>query len=457
MTKRIVIVGAGITGLTAARTVLNTKPDLELIVLEASHRPGGLVETQHSDHGLLIEHGPDSFVGAGPVEALVQEILPSEAVLALNQPMQTFIARGNELYTLPRGMISMAPVDPWQLFVSGLFSPVGKLRMAMERWLPASPVLAEAQSVESFFLRRFGRELVERVVGPLLGTIYHTPINRLSMQAILPTLLAYEQDFGSVTKGIRNAARRTSREGHPRVFRTLRDGMAMLTDRLAAALSPHVKYNSPVERIAQAAQGRLHLKLGAQGNLSADAVILTTPSHTTARLVEHLDPELARLLGGITYSSQCAFSFAWKRHQVPHPMQGTGFIVATKESRTVRSCTWSSAKWPGRAPGDDVLIRCFLDADDAAPDVELQVHALEDLRELMGIEAPPYFCQARRRAPLLPCYEVGHLSTVRAIMQRLTALDRLYLAGNTFQGVNLAACIQSGREAAFAAMNDLEC
>ena len=446
------IVGAGITGLAAARTVLSAKSDLELIILESSQRPGGLVETQRTEHGLLIEHGPDSFVGRGVVEEFVHQTIPSDATLPLMQPLHTYIARGETLHLVPRGMISMSPVDPWQLLASGLFSASGKLRMAMDRWVPPLGAVDPEQSVEAFFSRRFGRELVARLVGPLLGTIYHTPVDRLSMQAILPSLLRYEREHGSVTAGIRAATRQESPTHRAPSFRTLREGMATLTDRLAEILSSHINYSTSVKRVTRAARGRLQLELGIDGSLLADAVVLTTPSYATARLVENLDSDLADLLGGVRHSSQCAWSFAWHRHEVPHPMQGTGFIIAADEPRTLRGCTWSSAKWAGRAPKDNVLIRCFLDANDAEPDASLRSCVLEDLRQLMGIEAAPYFSQVRRRSRLLPRYEVGHPSRVSAIMRRAAALDGIYLAGNTYHGVNLATCIESGHQAALSAL-----
>jgi oxygen-dependent protoporphyrinogen oxidase len=452
MTKRIVVVGAGITGLAAAHTVLSARHDVELIVLESSHRAGGLVETHRTEQGLLIEHGPDSFVGGGVVEEVVRRTLPSDAILPLSQPMHTYIARGETLYPVPRGMISMSPVDPWQLLASKLFSASGKLRMAMERWVPRLGALEQEQSAEAFFSRRFGRELVARLIGPMLGTIYHTPVDRLSMQAILPSLLRYERDYGSVTYGVRATARKQASKPHAHTFQTVRQGMGALTDRLAAPLSSNVKYNTPVQSISRTAHERVQLELGAQGCLVADAVILTTPSYSTTRLVERLDPELADLLGGVQHSSQCAWNFAWQSHDVPHPMQGTGFIVAADEQRTLRGCTWSSAKWAERAPKDKVLIRCYLDADDAESETSLRARVLNDLRELMGIEAAPYFSQLHRRSRVLPRYEVGHTSLVSAIMRRASALDGIHLAGNTYDGVNLASCIESGQQAALSAL-----
>jgi oxygen-dependent protoporphyrinogen oxidase len=465
----VAVVGGGITGLAAAHRLTEAASSdgqpLALTVLEAGDRLGGTIRSEHAD-GFLLEGGPDSLLSEKPwALALAERLgLGPRLVGTDDRCRRTYVVRQGRLVPLPDGFLLLGPTRAWPVLTSPIFSWRGKARMALDLVLPRGPA-REDESLGHFVRRRLGREVLERVAQPLVGGIYTADPDRLSLAATMPRFLALERDHGSVIRGLRrSAAGREASGARWSLFVTLAGGMQELVEALAARLpAGTVRLRSPVAAVGPApndpggiargadAAWRLHLAGG--GMVPADGVVLGGEAPRMAGLVRDLDPELARLLGGITYASSAAVSLAYPRTAIRHPLDGFGFIVPRIEGRPSIACTFASVKYPGRAPAGFVLLRVFLggalrpevlDRDDAG----LVQEARDDVRELLGIAGEPILHRVWRHPAAMPQYEVGHLGRVRALEARLAPWPGLALAGAAYRGVGIADCVRSGEAAA---------
>jgi oxygen-dependent protoporphyrinogen oxidase len=455
---RLVVVGGGVAGLRAASVLAAGRPDAEVVLLERARRVGGLIETERTGPvekgGFVIEHGPDAMVThrPGTLEKLRSLGLATELVTGTDAPRRSYVAIGRELRPLPEGFVSMAPPGVIPILRSPLFSLAGKARMVLEPLMPRGG--GGDESVESFVQRRFGKELLDRMVQPLLGGIHATPISRLSMQASLPRLLELERAHGSVALAL---ARGRAAPGLPKppgtwtpALVSFRRGMGALVDALEPRV-PHVRTDAPVTAIARRGTG-FELRLGDGSKLEAAGVVVAAPAWAAAPMLEALDRELAASLGAIGHGRMTSVTLAYRRDDVAHPLEGTGFVVPASEQRALLACTWSSRKFPDRAPDDAVLLRAFMASHDEPDDRVLVEAARRELRDLLGIERAPILERVRRVPRGLPRYEVGHLARVDAIETRTAALGAFALAGNAYRGLGIPDCMASGEAAANAVL-----
>jgi oxygen-dependent protoporphyrinogen oxidase len=448
---RLIVVGGGVAGLAAARAALDIMPELDVRVLERAPLPGGLVETEHTPEGFLIEQGADCIVTAKPAAlAAVQRFGLGDALQAPTAAASTtFIARGVALVPLPAGVAFGAPASLLEVLVSGALSPAAKARMACEPWLPPNPTAEEDESVAAFLGRRFGAGFLRQVAEPVLESVYGAPASELSACACLPRLRTLEQQAGSVVRGLRRG--RANRSATQSPVLSLRRGMGSLVDALVHALPLRVHTSIEVADLARGPSRTFRLRLRDGEVLETDALIIATQAHTAAALSERLSPALAELLSGIRYGRLDCLSLAFPRAVVPHPLNGGGFVVPRAAGRTTRACTWSSSKWAGRAPAEFVLIRSVLDGADASDD-ELMGGARRDLAELLGIHAQPAFTRLRRRHHGLPVQDLGCLERSLRVHAEAAKLDGLALAGSAHGAMGVSDCIESGQRAAAQAL-----
>jgi protoporphyrinogen/coproporphyrinogen III oxidase len=458
---RIVAVGGGIAGLAAAHRLVELARDerrpLDLVLLEGTGRLGGTIRTERSE-GFLLEAGADSFISEKPwALALAERVgLGSRLRRTDDRFRRTYVVRQGRLRPLPEGFLLLAPTRAWPVLASGVFSWRGKLRLGLDLVLPRRSGAAD-ESLGSFVRRRLGREALERVAQPLVGGIYSADPDRLSLAATMPRFLALEREHRSLILGLRRTARAGETAGASgarwSLFVTLAGGMEELVAALAARLpAGAVRLGSPVGGIVPAPDGwRVHPRDGAP--LHADGVVLAGPAPAMAALVSAVDPGLASQLGGIVYASSATVALAYPRAAVRHPLDGFGFVVPRVEGRAILACTFSSVKYPGRAPDGAVLLRVFvggaLQADLLArADEDLIRLAHDDVATLLGITGDPVLARVWRHPGAMPQYEVGHLDRVAAIESRLEAFPSLALAGAAYRGVGIADCVRSGEAAA---------
>jgi protoporphyrinogen/coproporphyrinogen III oxidase len=450
---RVVVVGAGVAGLGAAHELAQHLPAADVVLLEREARVGGLVDTEHTADGFVVEHGPDSLLTAKPENrrALANLALDASVVTGGEGPRQSFLARGDALVPMPDGMTAGVPsaLGPW--LRSPLLSLGGKARLCMEPLVGRGPA-RDDESVADFVTRRFGAQVLERVVDPLTSGIYGAKAAQLSMLASMPQLAALERTYGSVAWGMhKTRGQRALADGKPAVV-SLVGGLSTLTEAFARRLGPRLRLGVAVRRILRGDTRAFRLEFDDTA-LEADAVVVAAPAYAAARLLEPLDADLAHGLGRIQHGPLAAVSLAFRRADVPHPMLGTGFIVPSTEGRATSACSFMCRKWPGRAPEGHALIRSFLRAEASAADgcateETLRSLALADLRDLMGVEAPPLWARTKRLRRALPRYEVGHARHIAALVDRASGLGPLALAGNAYSGVGIGECLASGRRAA---------
>ncbi len=459
---KLAVVGGGITGLAAAHRVIELGREHgmlpELALFEAGDRLGGTIETERHE-GFLVERGPDSFLSEKPwALALCRRLGIEDRLIRTDDRFRrTFVVFGGRLHALPEGFQLLAPTRLGPFVRSGLFSWTGKLRMAMDLVLPRGGDPEE--SLGAFVSRRLGREALERVAQPLVAGIYTADPDTLSLAATMPRFLEVERRDRSLILGLWRIARGAPAEAHGAsgarwsLFVTFAGGMEELVRALASRLPADTIHLG--RRVTSVTREGMGWRLGmADGTaVNAERVIIATESHHAARMLRYTDPGLSHLLEGITYASSATVTLGWRRSDIPHPLDGFGFVVPRAERRSIIACTFSSVKYAGRAPEGFALLRGFvggalnesaLDGDD---DTLIQV-ARAELGEILGIQAPPLLSRVSRHPKAMPQYHVGHLARADAIEGCLRAHPGLALAGGAYRGVGIADCIRSGEDAA---------
>lgn len=461
-----IIIGGGIAGLAAAHKLAESAAERDLagrfVLLEAEAHVGGLVQTLRRD-SLIIETGPDAFITDKP-EALelARHLGLEDQLLPTNRAhRRSFIVRAGRLRPLPAGFHLLAPSRLRPFLASDIIGWAGKARMLCDLVLPRGETEKD-ESLAAFVRRRFGEEALRRIAQPMVAGIYGADPERLSLRATVPRFTELERRHRSVILGLRRTHRdegdaRGARYG---LFLSFKDGMSTLVEQLAARL-PRESLRLRARVRAVARRNDAWIVETEEERFCARALCLALPAHAAARLLAAVDRALATELASIEYATTAVVNLIFRRDDVPHPLDGFGFVVPHVEKRTLFACTWSSTKFPGRAPADRALLRAFvgnaLQPEPLALDDEaLLVAVRDDLRALMGIARPPLDAHVQRWTDSMPQYAVGHLARLARIEEALKAHPSLALAGNAYRGIGLPDCIRSGRQAAEKLLRYLE-
>jgi len=454
----VVVAGGGITGLAAAWELARAGIEVELY--EASERFGGKIRTEHVD-GFLLEDGPDSFISYRPAAAaLAHELGLGGEIIGTTDPRTVHIRTGGRFVPLPDGIGLVLPTRMAPFVTTRLFSPLEKLAMARDLVLPRSPA-GEDVSIGWFLRRRLGPALVARLGDPLIGGIYGASVDELSLDAVVPQLRTAEREHRSLLLASLAQGRARARavaagspapKGSP--FLSLRGGMGSLIDALAGRLADdpnvRIRLGVGVEEVRRGIGG-LSVRLAGGGAVRADAVVLAGPARASAAALAHLVPAAAAALGGVPHGSTAVVSLAYRADQLTS-RPGHGFLVARDEPLVFGACTWSSAKWSGRAPDGWVLARAFLGERSPAllarPDDEVVAAVHADLARIAGITGAPAFSRVARWADAMPRYTIGHLARVAALDEAMRALPDVEVAGAAVRGVGVPDCVEQGRAAA---------
>lgn len=459
----IVIIGGGLTGLSAAYYAWHKAKEqgqqASITVIEQAQRLGGKIDTLRKEQ-CVIEKGPDSFLARKlPMVELAISLGMKEELVATNpNAKKTYILCDGKLHSIPSGTVLGIPTELEAFLESTLVSEEGK-QVAL-RDLELEPRLStEDEALGSFLDRRLGREVTEHIAEPLLAGIYAGNMNELSLQATFPQFGELEREHGSIIRGMTaNRQAGVSLPGLPDVargttFLTFRNGLSSLVERLEAELQQHVQLLCGVsaEELTHEMDGSYMVRLSNGSSIICDQVIVTTQAYHAAPLLKSLTD--VTMLEGIKYVSVANVVSAFDRDQLPGSWDGTGFVIARKEGRAITACTWTSTKWTHTSPEDTMLIRCYIGrAGDEArvngTDEELKRVVQAELRELLGIEATPRFVEITRLNQSMPQYPVGHVQQLAAFRQQLTEqLPGLFVAGAAYDGVGMPDCIRSGRAA----------
>ncbi|MEZ6044830.1 MAG: protoporphyrinogen oxidase [Planctomycetaceae bacterium] len=466
---RIAVIGGGISGLTAAHRLMELaeeqKRPIDLTLYEASSRHGGLLGTKKVG-GYLVEYGGDMFVTNKPwgVDLCKRLGLEDQLIQTEKVNRRAFVLSKGKPVEVPLGFNLMAPARVWPMVTTPLLSWKAKLRMAWEYFVPPRKNLDEDESLASFVRRRLGTEALERLIQPLVGGIYTSDPEKLSLRATLPRFIDMERQHGSLIRAMRRQSAGTSENREATgarygLFVSLKGGIQQLLDQLRERVTQSATYKEghQLTSIEKLEQGyRLTFKVPASGEevvTEVDRLILTLPAYVTAKLLEPFAPNIAEPLKKIEYAS-CALVISGHRlNDFDHPMDANGLVIPFVENRKILAVSFTSRKFADRAPDGQILLRTFvggalqpelLDQSDE----EIKQFTIAELRDIFGMQGAPEFIEVNRYEGAMPQYHVGHEERIKAIHAEVAQLPGFELAGNIYEGVGIPDCIHNAETAA---------
>ena len=468
--RRIVIVGGGIAGLSAAYYMSkDVQEPVAISLLEASKYWGGKLVTERQDD-FVIEGGPDTFIVTKPWALDLCRQLGIDGRLKGTNPehKNTYILHTGRLHPLPGGLTMMIPTEFTPMIRTGLLSWPAKARMGADFLIPPAARNGD-ESLGAFVTRRLGRQAYERLIEPLMSGIYAGDGDLLSLQATFPYLRDLELEYGGLVKGalalhrkrIRSQLRKNggtvpgTTPGSRSIFLTPQRGLAEIVEALLANLQTsgvRLRLNTGVTNIERMAKGyRLRLRDGER--IEADGLILATPAYVTSDLLKGFAPELAAELKAIEYATTATVTLAYRESDLGRPLDGYGYVIPRSEGRQALACTWTSTKFPHRAPRGYALLRVFIgragQEDDLAWDEDSLLEiARQELRSTLNILAEPVLKRVFIWDKAMPQYNLGHPTRLERIRAGMEPFPSLALAGNGYSGIGIPDCIHSGELAA---------
>lgn len=444
--NRVVIVGAGVSGLAAAYGLLRAGCDVT--VFEGADRVGGCVWSERTSEGYLLEHGPNSLLNLNPeLDQLCRELgLDEDRVFQQPRSRRRYLVKNHSLVPVPARLVDF-PGSP-------LWGARAKLRVLAEPFIRQQPVAAD-ESVASFVRRRFGPEMVDYGVEPFVAGIFAGDPEELSMGSSFPQLTAMERAYGSVTWGVLRTRMKHGRARRPlRVF-SFRDGVGRLPHALRAALGARVVTGARVMALGREVRDgipRFVARVDVDGRTlheSADHLVIATPADAAAKLVADLSSPLADHLEQIPYAPVGLVHLGVRKDGCARLPEGSGCLVPKREGLPILGSLWSSNIYPDRAPAGRVLLTNYVGGmrDPGVlkwTDAELARLVVETLRDLVGLTHEPELVRVMRHPRAIPQYLIGHPSRVAAIEQLLAPLDGVYLTGNYLRGVSVRDCVTHG-------------
>jgi oxygen-dependent protoporphyrinogen oxidase len=442
---RVVVVGAGMAGLSAAHAIRRRARQegwpLSLQVLESCDRAGGHVGTVRED-GFVVETGPNGYLSGQPAtERLVAELgLGTELVEARSISTRRFLVR--------HGRLRRLPLTPLGLLATRALSLRGRVRTALEPWIPARQADGD-ESVYEFGRRRFGREAAELLGDAIVAGTTGGEAVSLSMAATYPALVDMERRHGSVVRGM--LAQR--RAGIPRpTVRSFARGMSVLVDALTRELGPSLSVGQAVTRLGQEA-GAWRIDCAGREPRWADHVILAAPTANAAAMLADDVPSLRSALRAVPSAGIVVVAFAWRAGDLGRPLDGYGFLVPRREGLFTLGMVWESSLFPGRAPEGWALVRLMLGGARTPAVTELSEGDVLRVAEgeagrLLKCRRPPTRAWLFRWPAAVPQYVMGHRERVVAIRQAAGALRGLELCGTWYDGISFNSAVASGAAAA---------
>ena len=452
---KITVIGGGIAGLSAAYYAKKNIPEAEVTLLESDSRWGGKITTDRvtfDDGQFIIEGGPDTFLATKPWGvALCKELGLGDRLHGTNQKQKnTYVMHHNKLEPLPDGLAMMIPTNMQSILKSRLVSWLGKARMGFDFLQPAKAVNGD-ESLGTFVSRRLGREAYENLIEPLMSGIYAGDGDQLSLASTFPYLRDLELKYGSLARGALQMRKKMNGkvQGSRSAFLTPTTGLAEIVEALVENLESNdvdLRLNSSVQSLTRSIAGTWNVMLETE-TLEVDAVVLATPAYVSGELLTSFDPELASTLTNIPYVSTATVSLAYRQSDLLHELDGYGYVIPRREGRKALAGTWTSTKFPHRAPDGYALIRVFVGR--AGQDIpwdenELLALAREEVKLTSGITAEPIVSRVFMWDKAMPQYNLGHPEKLKQIDAVLGNYPNLALAGNGYRGIGIPDCIHSG-------------
>jgi len=337
----------------------------------------------------------------------------------------------------------MVPTKIWPLVKTPLLSWGTKTRMGLEFFRrPRGP--QPDRSVSEFLLDHYGQESIDYLAEPLLAGVYGGDPKAMSVNSVLARFVEIETQYGSLSRGVLTAPKPQGSGGGGSLFRTLKNGLSQVVEKLAPYADRITGSVDAVERLSSGFRVKVNGDL-----MEAEQLIVATPAYVAAGLVEPFQPDLSALLMKIPYTSSTTMSLGYRKGTFDHPLNGFGFLVPKRERGYLTACTWVNNKFSYRAPEDVVLLRCFLGGEAYMETDEFLVDmAKKELRRIMGLQAEPLFHNISRWPAAMAQFTVGHATRMEQIDSLTGAVPGLHLIGNGYRGIGLPDCVRSGRDVA---------
>jgi protoporphyrinogen/coproporphyrinogen III oxidase len=459
MKKSVAIIGGGITGLATAyylqKEAMEKDLPINVRLIEASHRLGGVIETVKKD-GFVIEKGPDSILERKKSALqLIEEVGLKDKVVS-NTAGKSYILVKGKLHSIPEGSFMGIPTKVSPFVFSGLFSPIGKLRAAGDFVLPRGKAQKD-QALGAFFRRRLGDEVVENLIEPLISGIYAGDIDQLSLMSLFPNFYNIEQEHRSLVLGLNRTMpvppkkvqnKQPTRKG---MFISLSTGLEELVLQVEKRLHEGtVLKGVAVNKVCRETDG--YSLLLSNGEVEkADSVVMAIDHNHAQKMLS--DYAFMDVFKDMSSTSVANVAMAFPKSAIKQDIEGSGFVVSRNSDFRITACTWTHKKWPGSTPDDMALLRCYVGKPNDQEvvdmtDEEIIKIALTDLNKTMNITSEPLFHLVTRWKKTMPQYKVGHKERIQTVKESLSKeLPGLYLAGSSFEGVGIPDCIDQGHAA----------
>jgi protoporphyrinogen/coproporphyrinogen III oxidase len=445
--NRVIVIGAGISGLTCAHAL--KRAGVEVTLLESAAHAGGLIGSMEKD-GFLFERGPQSFQGTAGLSELIRELGIEDELLEADPAAPRYVLRA--------GRLQKIPMSPPALIGSSLLGIGSRWKIASEPFRRTTPP-AHEESVAEFVRRKFGYEILEYLVSPFVSGVYAGDPERLSLRAAFPTLEEWERRFGSVLRGAMKSRPANGEKKKAPSLCSFRRGLSTLPQALARDLGSSLRTGVCVASLnARDAAGgrRFDVQIdegGKNETISAAAVVLATPAYVSAHLVPSVAPHLTQLLSGIPYAAVAVTAAGYYAKQFAHPPDGFGFLVPRKEKMHTLGTVWNSSLFAGRAPNSSVLMTSFLGGatDPAlvqAPEDEIATIANNENRHIMQIQGAPVTSLTWKHPKALPQYNLGHGHIVEGIREAQTEIPGIFFSGNYLEGPAIGKCVEQASRTA---------
>lgn len=466
------MVGGGISGLATSYYLLKKSDQfpLELLLLEKNNRLGGNIITE-KEGDFIIEGGPDCFISEKPwAVELIREIgIEEEITGTIPENNKTFIYWNNKLHPLPEGWALLVPTKIISFITSGLISTRGKLRVLLDLFISSSRV--EDLTLAEFVERRLGNEILQKIAEPLVAGIHSADPYKMSLKATFPGFLEMEKKYGSLLIGMLKARKMlkkkdsSNRREQLSLFLTLKKGIFHLVEKLEGIIAKNngkIIKNSSIQRIERN-KNKFYIYDRNGQIYEGDAVIVTTPAWVSSNILRALSTRLTEEIGKIPYTSTLTMSLAFNKKNFNPPFRGYGFLVPAIENMNLTACTWTSQKFPYRAPGSHHLLRLFAGGYKNEKIVEeedgnIYEKLSSELFKILNVKAKPDFIKIYKWKKAMPQYIPGHLKTVEKIDSLSEKFPGLYLTGSSYKGVGISECIKEAKVTAEKVSNYiLEC
>ena len=444
MKKKIVVLGAGISGLTIA--YLLNKDGYDVTVLEKNEGPGGSIETK-VENGFLFDRGPNSGLETHPlIGQLVEELgLQDELIYASKEAVRRYILRDNKLHPLPLNPVSLLKTD--------LFSGKAKLRLLGEPFIGRSKD-GYFQSISQFVERRLGREFLDYAINPFVAGVYAGNPDELSVKSAFPKLYELEEKYGGLIvgtiKSIRERKRRAEKSKQSAKMFSFKSGMNIFPKTISASLKEKAFFETEVTSVENMGGGYRvkFIQNEKRNSIDCDILISAIPAYAAANLVKDLDTKTAEHLLNVYYPPVLVLYVGYEKSTINRPLDGFGFLIPSKENKSFLGAIWSSVLFPGRCEDDKASFTIFVGGSrnpkiTEEDKTDLVAQVLKEFHEIMKINSEPVFLTSKFWNMAIPQYNIGYIEHEKTFEEFENKFPGFFLAGNYRGGISLGDCVKN--------------